>query len=358
MPPPSSAPRLPRWLPPSSPTPRRPAWQPWLPVLGILLAAGLLLPALGPALGHPRLAPAAPLPRLDTTGPAPLTWAAGETGAAAGTLHARPGFGIGSGRLPQPGSQTATALDRALDTAVAAAAHEPAPPTDYDLAALAPATALRHDLTLAPTLIDGNGMLATWGSRPLTSDADFGTPLLDDNLDVAGTLRNLDADLAAGTPLMAAAAGLEPQRRWQPPARPALPDMPARTTVARPQPLALPGLAAVADPAARGGLSEAEFNALWQAARQAPGAPAPVIGSVSDADFNAALQAAARTATPLESWLALQAELDGLEAAYGTQAGQEAYQPLSGDQAAAKALLCGLVGAHGIAQWAGSQFCD
>lgn len=343
------APRLP-WVPPTPPPKQGLPWVVWLPFLIMITAVVVLLLALGPAFGNPRMAPARPQPVLDTSGPKSLTWSDAANGSATGRLHVRPGFAMTSGQLHTPGGQEAADLDLAMADSVAAAAQEPAPLTQFGLAEIAPVTALDHNLTLEPTLIDRNGMLATWGTRPLTSDADFRTPLIEGELDVGTTLRDLTADLSAGTPLLDEVRRFEPSRQWAPPDVPTLPDMPDRTQVAPPPDLTMPSLGAPAAPDGNryARMSDAEFNALWQAARQRPNSPLPPIGSLTDAEYQAMLQQANRPATALDTWLALQGELGGLKNEYNQRAANESYQPLPEDRAATKEVFCNLVGANAV----------
>ena len=335
----------------------------WLPLLLLGVGGLAALLAVGPSPARPRMAAAAPLPQLDTTAPAPLTWESGADGSAGGMLHVRPGFGIGSGGLAHPGPAPAADLDAELAAAPGIAAHEPAPPAQYGLAELAPVTALDHHLTLEPTLLDRDGMLATWGRRPLTADADFGTPLLDGRMDAAAALAELDAGLAAGTPLMDAVANFRPARLWQPPSAPARPDLPPRTAVSRPAPLAWPALGAASGPPAAGGISQAEFEALWGTATAPPPVPAAPTGSLSDAEYARMLQAAQAPPRDLEGWDSLQASLGGLHAQYDVRAADPAYRPFAADSAATRRLFCGMAGADtlmsGFARMSGGvNWCD
>ena len=333
----------------------------WPPLLLIVVGGLAALLAAGPSPARPRMAAAAPLPQLDTAVPAPLTWESGADGSAGGRLHARPGFGIGSGGIVHPGTAPAAALDAELAAAPATAAHEPPPPVQYGLAALAPVTDLDHHLTLEPVLLDRNGMLATWGRRPLTGDADFGTPLIDGRMDTASALAELDAGLAAGTPLMDVVANFRPDRRWQPPAVPNLPALPARTAVRPPAPLAPPTLDPMAGPPAGGGISQAEFDALWRTAQAPPPVPAAPTGAFTDAEYARRLREAQAPPRDLQAWGSLQDSLGGLRDAYGDRAADPAYRPLSEDRAATRRLFCGMAGADmitdSLARVTGNDWC-
>ena len=341
--------RLP-WVPPTPPPKQGLSWVLWLPFLIVAVAGVVLLLALGPAFGNPRMAVARQMPVLDTSGPKALTWRDAATGDATGRLHVRPGFAITSGQLHTPGRLPAPDLDAAMAESVAAAAHEPAPLTQFGLAAIAPVTALDHHLTLESTLLPDDGMLATWGTRPLTRDTDFDTPLIDGELDVGSVLRDLNADLAAGTPLMQETGEFAPGRRWDSPVMPARPAMPDRTRVAPPPDLTMPSLDAPAAPDGNryARMSDAEFAALWQAARQRPGSPLPPLGSLTDAEYQALMAQARRPATALETWLDLKGELGGMRNEYDQQAAGTSYQPIPDDGTATREVFCNLVGANAV----------